>query len=64
MFVLLTELLEYVQENARDVADAAMVADIRRMERGDSWRGHLIANLHKKYDDEINEAQFGPKIEL
>lgn len=48
----LNELLEYVAKNARDVADLVKVADIRRLEPGDPWRGVLIEELRARYEDE------------
>ncbi len=52
----LKKLLDYVEENARDVSDLIKVADIKRIKPGDPWRAHLINDLRSRYEFEITEA--------
>lgn len=57
MTLTLNEVINYVEEHAKDVADLAKVHDIKRMEKNDPWRKQLIKELRERYEGEAETAQ-------
>ena len=53
----INELINFVQENARDVADLAKAHDIMRLEQSDPWRKLLCRELRQKYEDDAETEE-------
>lgn len=51
------ELLNYIKDNAFDVADLAAVVTIESSEPGDPYRKTLLTDLRLKYEDAYGEFE-------